>query len=104
MYLMNCAVSSSSKAARMHPLAIAEDRDAVAHGTQFIQTVGDVNHARTALAQFANNAENFFRLGLRERRRRLVERSGGRNRLNGAADLDQLLLRRAELLNDPVRL
>ncbi len=86
----------------MNGFAVAQDRDAVADGAQFLQAVRDINHAQAAIPQSAHDAEYFLRLRAGQRRCRLVEDDQARSLLNGSANLDQLLPRGTELSHAPL--
>ena len=103
MWWMMRSVVRSASGAGVDGAAVAQDGDAIADRAQFVQPVRDVDDAHLALAQRAHDAEDFRRLGARERRRGLVEDQQARAVQDGAADLDQLLSRRAELFHAPLR-
>ena len=88
--------------AGMDGLAVAEHGHAVADRAEFIEPVGDVDDAHAAIPQRPHDGENLMRLGFGERGRRLVEDQQAGPVMNGAADLDELLLRGAEVLHRPV--
>jgi hypothetical protein len=77
-------------------LAVAQHGHAVGHGRQLLEAVRDVHDADAARAQLAHHREQPLDVGLRERGGGLVEHEHARLGAEGARDLDQLLLGRAQ--------
>ena len=88
--------------AGVHGPPVAQDRDPVADRAQLLEPMRDVDDAHLALAQRPHDAEHFLRLGVGKRRSGLVENEQARTMLDRAADLDQLLGGRAQLLDAPI--
>ena len=99
-HVMNDLVRrESGDRAAMDSSAVAEDRDAIGNGTEFGEAVRDVDDAHTAFFEVLCDMEDFsgFRVG--ERRGGLVEDEQARCAMEGATDLDELFLGRAELVD-----
>ena len=103
-----CRMSSVSgefhQSAGVDGLAVAQNGDAIAHGTQFLQAMGDVDDCGPAIAQSSHDAEDFLRFGIGQRGGRLVENEKAGTVRDRAADFDQLLAGRAEAFDAPLGL
>src|SRR3954447_24983164 len=71
--------------------AVAEHRDAVADLEHLLEVMGHVHHGVARVAELMDAREQRLRLGLRQRRRRLVEDQDARRRAEDLRDLDELL-------------
>ena len=72
--------------------AVAQDRHAVADLEHLLKVMADVHDRVTLVAQVLDALEQRARLGLRQRRRRLVEDQHARLLAEHLRDLDELLL------------
>ena len=88
----------------MDGLAVPQHGHSVSNRPQLIEPVSDIDHAHPLRLQRLHDPKNFNRFRLRQRRCRLVEDQQAGTMLHGPADLHKLLLCRAEILHDPVRL
>ena len=90
--------------AHRHQLAVAQHGDPVGEVHDLAQAMADVDDADAVGAQRADHREQALRLVLGQRRGRLVEAQQPHAGPQGAHDLDQLPLRRAEPVAGGARL
>ncbi len=81
--------------------AVAEDRDAIRDGGDLLEAVRDVDDAGAVLAEPGHHGEQPLDLALAQRRGRLVHDEYPRVGADRLGDLDDLLLRHAERLDEP---
>ena len=79
-----------------HQLAVAEHGDAVGQQQRFLKRVTDEDDRHVLLDQAPHQAEKMVLLLGRQRSGGLIEDDDARLVMNGAGDLDHLLMRRAE--------
>ena len=83
-------VVRSSHCAGVHALPVPQDRDPFADREDLRDPVGDVDDGHAAFGEPLEHLEQVFRLGGRQRRRRLVEDEDARLAGHGTGDLDEL--------------
>ncbi len=81
---------------RHHPFAVAQHGDAVGQQQRFLERVADEDDADALFHQPPHQAEEVVLLLRRQRGGRLIENDDARLVMDGAGDLDHLLVRRAE--------
>ena len=79
-----------------HQFAVAQHGDAIGQQQRFLQRVTDEDHRHVLLDQAPHQAEEVVLLLRRQRGGGLIEDDDARLVMNGAGDLDHLLMRRAE--------
>ncbi len=85
-----------------HGLAIAQHRDAIGQGEDFVEPVRDVDHADVLAPETSNDLEETIDFAIGQRRGRLVHDHDPRVRADRLGDLDDLLLRHAERLDEAI--
>jgi hypothetical protein len=84
-----------------HEATIAQDGDAVRELEDLVESVADVDDGDPLRAEAAHEREESLDLLVRERGRGLVQSQDPHPRLHGAHDLDELALRRGQLVPHP---